>query len=222
MVTTHELIGRLSSGLTPVRRLRPPLLRAGQWLLLAAVVVALLAMLLGVRPDLAARLRQPVFALTLAGSLLTGVLAAIAAFHLCLPDRSRLWLLLPAPALIFWGATIGYGCLTDWVTITPDQIRLGKTMECFAMLLAITIPVAAVLFAMLRHAALLHPTMVGMTGGLAMAGIAASGMSILHDLDASVMVLSWNLGVAALMVMLGAAFGRRRIGRIAPPPVEAC
>ena len=221
MVTTPELIDQLSARLTPVRRLRPPLLRAGQWLLLAAIVVALLVLLLGTRPDLAVRLRQPVFALTLAGAFLTGVLAAIAAFHLCLPDRSRLWLLLPAPALIFWAATIGYGCLTDWVTITPDQVRLGKTMECFAMLLAITVPAATVLFAMLRRAALLHPTMVGMTAGLAMAGVAATGMAILHDLDATVMVLSWNLGVAALMVVLGAAFGRRTIGRVAPPPIEA-
>jgi hypothetical protein len=221
VVTTPELIDRLSTGLTPVRRLRPPLLRAGRWLLFAAIVVALLVMLLGVRPDLALRLRQPVFALTLAGSLLSGVLAAIAAFHLCLPDRSRLWLLLPAPALILWGATVGYGCLTDWVTITPDQVRFGKTMECFAMLLAVTTPVATVLFAMLRRAALLQPAVVGMTGGLAMAGVAATGMSILHDLDASVMVLLWNLGLAALMVTLGGALGRRRIGRVAAPPIGA-
>ena len=98
MITTPELIDRLSTGLAPVRRLRPPLQRAGQWLLLAGLVVALLAVLFGVRPDLGLRLSQPIFAASLAGSLLTGVLAAIAAFHLCLPDRSRRWLLLPVPA----------------------------------------------------------------------------------------------------------------------------
>jgi hypothetical protein len=34
----------------------------------------------------------------MAGAALTGVLAAIAAFLVSLPDRSRLWLILPAPA----------------------------------------------------------------------------------------------------------------------------
>jgi hypothetical protein len=220
VVTTPELIDRLSSSLAPVRRLRPPLLRAGQWLLLAALVVALLAVLNGARPDLALRLRQPVFAASLAGSLLTGILAAIAAFHLCLPDRSRLWLLLPAPAVVLWLASIGYGCLTDWVSIGPDGVRLGSTLECFATLLITTIPSAVVLFAMLRDTARLYPTMVGMTGGLAVAGIAATALSLLHDLDATVMVLLWNLGAAALIVVLAGALGRRKIGRTAAPPIE--
>jgi hypothetical protein len=220
VVTTPELIDRLSASLTPVRRLRPPLLRAGQWLLLAALVVALLAVLNGARPDLALRLRQPVFAASLAGSLLTGILAAIAAFHLCLPDRSRLWLLLPAPAVVLWLATIGYGCLTDWVSIGPDGVRLGSTLECFATLLITTIPSAVVLFAMLRDTARLYPTMVGMTGGLAVAGIAATALSLLHELDATVMVLLWNLGAAALIVVLAGAFGRRKMGRTAAPPIE--
>ena len=220
MVTTPELINRLSASLAPVRRLRPPLLRAGQWLLLAALVVALLAVLNGARPDLALRLRQPVFAASLAGSLLTGILAAIAAFHLCLPDRSRLWLLLPAPAVVLWLASIGYGCLTDWVSIGPDGVRLGSTLECFATLLITTIPSAVVLFAMLRDTARLYPTMVGMTGGLAVAGIAATALSLLHDLDATVMVLLWNLGAAALIVVLAGALGRRKIGRTAAPPIE--
>jgi hypothetical protein len=215
VVTTPELIDRLAAGLAPVRRLRPPLLRAGQWLLAAGLVVALLAMLLGVRPDLALRLHQPMFAAALSGSLLTGALAAIAAFHLCLPDRSRLWLLLPAPAVMLWLATIGYGCLTDWGSITLDGIRFGSTLDCFATSLAVTIPVAAVLFAMLRDAAHLHPTMVGMMGGLAVGGIAATAMPLLHEHDVTIMVLLSNLGGAALIVALGAALGGRKIDRAA-------
>jgi hypothetical protein len=220
MVTTPELIDRLSASLAPVRRLRPPLLRAGQWLLLAGVVVALLAVLQGARPDLALRLRQPTFAASLAGSLLTGILAAIAAFHLCLPDRSRLWALLPAPPVVLWVTTIGYGCLTDWVSIAPGGVRLGSTLECFATLLVTTVPSAVVLFAMLRDAARLYPTTVGMMGGLAVAGVAATALSLLHELDATVMVLLWNLGAAALIVVLGGTLGRQKFRSAAPPPIE--
>jgi hypothetical protein len=216
LVTTPELIDRLCAGATPVPRLRPPLLRAGLWLLLAGFVLLLLAAVHGARADLALRLRDPSFAVALAGSLSTGILAAIAAFYLSLPDRSRLWLLLPAPALALWVATIGYGCLTDWVSIAPGGLRLGSTLECFATLLIASLPPSVALFVMLRHAARLHPTMVGMMGGLAAAGIAATALSFFHELDASVMVLGWNLGAAALIVALGGILGRRIFGWTSP------
>ena len=199
MVTTPELIDMLCADAKPVRRLRPPLVRAALWLLLAGVVLVALAALLGTRPELA-------------GALLTGVLAAIAAFHLSLPDRSRLWLLLPVPAVLLWIATIGYGCLTDWVSIEPDGVRLGTTLECFATLALASVPLSVVLLVMLRHAARLYPTTVAMMGGLASAGIAATALSLFHELDASVMVLLWNFGAAALIVALGGTFGRRILG----------
>lgn len=209
MVTTPELIDMLCADAKPVRRLRPPLVRAALWLLFAGLVLVVLAALLGTRPDLAERLRQPTFVGALAGALLTGVLAAVAAFYLSLPDRSRLWLLLPVPGLVLWISTIGYGCLTDWVSVEPDGIRLGTTLECFATLALASLPLSLALLVMLRHAARLYPTMVGMMGGLASAGIAATALSLFHELDASVMVLLWNLGVAALIAALGGAFGRR-------------
>jgi hypothetical protein len=207
VVTTPELIDMLCADAKPVRRLRPPLVRAALWLLFAGLVLLALAALLGTRPDLAVRLRQPTFVGALAGALLTGVLAAVAAFHLSLPDRSRLWSLLPVPAVLLWVSTIGYGCLTDWVSITPDGVRLGTTLECFATLVLTSLPVSLALLLMLRHAARLYPTTVAMMGGLASAGIAATALSLFHELEASAMVLLWNLGVAALIVALGGIFG---------------
>jgi hypothetical protein len=209
MVTTPELIDRLSVSARPVRRLRPPLLRTALWLLLAGLVLLVLAVVHGARTDLVLRLHEPRFAAGLAGSLLTGILAAIAAFFLSLPDRSRLWLLLPAPALALWVVTIGYGCMTDWVGIGPDGVRLGSTLECFATLMIASLPLSAALLVMLRHTARLHPTMVGVMGGLATAGIAATALSLFHEIDATVMVLIWNLGAAALIVALGGILGRR-------------
>jgi hypothetical protein len=220
VVTTPELIEILCADAKPVRRLRPPLLRAALWLLFAGVVLFALAGLLGTRPYLAERLRQPTFAVALAGSLLTGVLAAVAAFHLSLPDRSRQWLLLPVPALVLWVSTIGYGCLTDWVSIGPDGVRLGTTLECLATLAMASLPLSLVLLVMLRHAARLHPTMVAMMGGLASAGIAATALSLFHELDATVMVLVWNLGAAALIVALGGIFGRSLFVSTSPPGID--
>jgi len=220
VVTTPELIEILCADAKPVRRLRPPLLRAALWLLFAGLVLSALAALQGTRPDLAERLHEPTFAAALFGSLLTGVLAAVAAFHLSLPDRSRLWLLLPVPALVLWVSTIGYGCLTDWVSIEPGGVRLGTTLECFATLALASLPLYLVLLVMLRHAARLHPTTVAMMGGLASAGIAATALSLFHELDASVMVLLWNLGAAALIVALGGIFGPSLFASISPPGID--
>jgi hypothetical protein len=220
LVTTPELIDMLCAGAMPVRRLRAPLVRAGLWLLLAGLVLLALAAVHGARSDLALRLRDPSFVAALSGSLLTGILAAVAAFYLSLPDRSRLWLLLPAPALALWVATIGYGCLTDWVALAPNGVRLGSTLECFATLVIASLPPAMAILAMLRHTAWLHPTTAGMMGGLATAGVAATAMSLFHEIDATVMVLVWNLGAAALIVALGGAFGRRIFGRTSPQRLD--
>jgi hypothetical protein len=220
VVTTPELIDMLCADAKPVRRLRPPLVRAAVWLLFAGLVLVALAMLLGTRPDLAERLRQPTFVGALAGALLTGVLAAVAAFYLSLPDRSRLWLLLPVPALLLWISTIGYGCLTDWVRIGPDGVRLGTTLECLTTLLIASVPTAAVLLVMLRYTARLYPTTVAMMGGLASGGIAATALSLFHELDASVMVLLWNVGTAVLIVALGGIFGPSLFASTSPRGID--
>ena len=220
MVSTPNLIDALCADLKPVRRLRPPLLGAAVWLLFVAAVVALLAVSHGTRTDLTLLLHAPAFTAALAGSLLTGALSAVAAFQLSLPDRSRLWLLLPVPALVLWLSTIGYGCLTDWVSLGPDGVQFGSTMRCFATLLLISLPSAAVLLAMLRHAARLHATLVGLMGGLATAGMASTALALLHEIDATVMVLLWHLGAAALIVALCGTFGRRMLAWATPSAVE--
>lgn len=210
MITTPDLIEALAANATPVRRLRPPLARATGWLSIAAVILALLAISQGARPDLAQRLQEPIFVAGIAASLLTGVLAAVAAFLVSLPDRSRTWLLLPLPALVVWISTISYGCLTNWVDVaTAGGLRMGEAARCFATLVLTSVPLSLLMFVMLRHAAPLRPTPVALTGSLAVAGLTASALSLFHAFDATVMILMWNLGSAVLLVGLGALLGRK-------------
>ena len=216
MITTPDLIGALTANLAPVRRLRPPVTRALSWLLLAALLLAVLAVSQGIRPDLAQRLHGPSFILGVAGASLTGILAAVAAFMLSLPDRSRFYLLLPAPALVLWLSTIGYQCLTNWVSLEPNGIRLGETARCFATLVLTSLPLSLAMVVMLRYAAPLRPMSVTLTGSLAVAAITATALSLFHELDATVMILMWNLGTAALFVGLGGALGGKVFSWAAP------
>jgi hypothetical protein len=216
VITTPDLIDALATNLAPVRRLRPPVTRAACWLLLAALILVLLAVSQGIRPDLAQRLQEPTFILGISGALLTGILAAIAAFMLSLPDRSRFYLLLPAPALVLWLSTIGYQCLANWVSLEPTGIRLGETARCFATLVLTSLPLSLAMLLMLRYAAPLRPTAVTLTGSLAVAAITATALSLFHDLDATVMILMWNLGTAALFVGLGGTFGGKMFSWVGP------
>jgi hypothetical protein len=208
MITTPDLIEALAADAGPVRRLHPPLLRAALWLVLPALIFMLLAVGHGVRPDLAHRLAQPQFVVGIGASLLTGVLAVVASFMLNLPDRSRGWAWLPVPSLVAWITTVGFGCLTNWVSIGPDGVQLGETARCFATVLVTSLPLSLGMFAMLRRGAVLQANAIALTGSLAVAAMSATAMSIFHRLDASVMILVWNLGTAALVVLLGSLLGR--------------
>ncbi len=215
MIATPDIIDSLVANAAPVRRLRPPVARAAGWLLFAALMLALLAVSHDVRPDLALRLRQPEFVIGVAASLATGVLAAIASFLLSIPDRSRAWLLLPLPALFVWVSTIGYGCLINWVSLQPGSLPFGEEAGCFALLVLTGVPLSLAMLIMLRHAALLAPTRVAISGGLAVAAVTATALSIFHKHDASAIILIWNFGTAVLLVALGGAFGSRMFSWVA-------
>ena len=148
-------------------------------------------------------MEQPVFVVGIVASLATGVLAAIAAFLISLPDRSRAWGLLPLPALVVWISTVSYGCLTNWVSIGPDAMRLGETARCFVTLLLTSLPLSIAMYVMLRHAAWLRPTAATLTASIAVAALTAAALALFHEFDATVMVLIWNLGVAAVIIAAG-------------------
>ena len=212
MTRTPDLIDALVECATPVRRLRPPLVRAMLWLAFAALLLALVAMGHGLRPDLTLSLQQPTFAVTTAAALATGILSAIAAFVVSLPDRSRWWLMLPMPALAVWISAIGYGCLTDWVSLGPEGVRFGDELRCLAILVLTSAPLAIALAVMLRYAAMLRAGAVASMGGLAIAAITASALPLFHNHDATAMILFWNLGTALLISGIASVFGRRIFG----------
>nr|WP_041777981.1 DUF1109 domain-containing protein [Beijerinckia indica] len=209
MMDTSELIRSLATNAPPVRRLRPPLVRAVGWLLLAAAIMALMTISHGVRPQFAERMQDAVFAINMISSLLTGVLATIATFFVSLPDRSRWWLLLPAPPLVVWLSTIGYQCFAGWVPVPPGAITVEAASSCLATLVLTSLPLSLLMLVMLRYAAALRPTSVILMGSLAVSAITATALSMFHPLDATAMILGWNLGTAVLFLGGAAIFSRK-------------
>ncbi|MFP3565071.1 NrsF family protein [Paraburkholderia sp. SIMBA_030] len=215
MRTTSSLIDSLVADVKPVRRLGPPSVRAVCWLLFAMSMLVLVALGHGVRPDLMLKLHQPAFVIGVAAALITGALAALASFIVSVPGRSSRWLLLPVPALAVWLSTIGYGCLTNWVSIGPDGMSPGETARCFATLALTGIPLSLTMLIMLRHVARLAPTPIAMMASLAVAAMTAVALSLFHPIDATVMILLWNFGVAVLFLTISGLGGRRLFGWVA-------
>lgn len=214
--STSELIESLVIDSAPVRPLRRPLWRATGWLMFATLLLVCIAIAHGLRPDLLLKLHERVFVTAIVAASTTAVLAVVAAFVASIPGRSLRWLLLPLPALLVWISTIGYGCLTNWVEIGPDGMSPGETARCFATLVLAGVPLSLTLLIMLRHVARLAPVPVAMAGSVAVSAMTAVALSLFHPLDATVMILAWNVGQTAILLIGSAWFGPRLFQWIEP------
>lgn len=209
MNSTDELIDSLAGGLVPVRRLRSPIVRALGWIALGTLVVAVLAVLRGLRPDLGIQLHDPAFLGELAGAWLTGATATLAAFELSLPDRRKTWLLLPLPSTALWLCGFAGDCLAHWVAIPAGAPVVADSARCLETIVMASVPLGIVLCLMLRRAKPLRPAGPAWIGGLAVAGFADTAHLLIHVIEASLLVLVVNLVPVALIVTLGGLAGQR-------------
>lgn len=217
--STERLIERLVAEARPVRRLRPPTRRAALWLLAVAAIAGVAVLWFSDLAVFDRRMHDPKLALELTATLLTGIAAVIAAFHLSLPDRSAAWGLLPLPFLCVWIATSGYSCYRHWIGFGPDGWELGESAQCFRFILAVSVPLGVSLLLLLRRAAPLTPVRVAAVGGLGVAAIAAFLLQFFHPFDVTFMDLGVHL--VAVGIVVGAAslsenLSRRRLASRMP------
>lgn len=205
---TSRLIERLAAEAQPVHRLRPPGLRAALWLAAAGIALALAVLLFS---DLALFLRRaqsPRLDWEMAGMLLAGMLAVLAAFHLSLPDRSPLWALAPLPPLAVWFASMGYNCYQHWFT---DGWALGSSWDCLKFIIGVSLPLGGTLFFLLHRAAPVAPVRVAAVGGLGVASIAAFMLQFFHPFDVTFMDLATQMVAVGLVVSTASAYERLRL-----------
>jgi hypothetical protein len=209
---TNELISALAGGLRPVRRLRPPLRRAALWLLFAALLAAWPVAHYANMPAFLERAGEPRQTLELAATLLTGIVALLAAFALSVPGRSPRWALAPLPPLLLWIATSGYGCLQNgWSAGGPGGV-IGESGKCFAFIVMSSVPLAALLFWALRRARPIAPLPVALSGALAVAALAAFLLQFFHPFDVTAIDLALHLAAVGVIALLAAALRRPLLG----------
>lgn len=207
-MNTDDLIAQLSASAAPVKRLAPPMTRAGLWLLAIAALAAAPILLRSNLGIFTQRASDPRMAIELFATLSTGIAGVIAAFHLSLPDRPRTWALLPLPFALLWVAVTGWGC----VEFLPEQNRrgwaLGQSHYCFYFLLAVGLPLSTLLLLSLRRASPLQPRLVACVGALGAAALAAFILQFFHPFDVTIMDLGTHIAALAVLIAVFSLSGR--------------
>ena len=206
----EALIQALASDLRPVRRLAPPFLRALIWLAAVAALGAALACF----ADLGSMARRlaavPDMWLAGIGSILTAILAAVAAFQTSLPDRKPAWAMLPLPGLLLWVGASGLGCLRTWLVPGTHAADLAEARNCLVFILGVSVPLSILLVAMLRRGYPMRPNLTAATGGLAAAAAAATLLNFFHPFDAA----ATDLGIHAIAVGIVVLGNRMLSGQV--------
>lgn len=219
-MNTDDFIKRLAEANAPVRRLRPPWMRALLWLALAVPYVALVVWLHPHTPSLLPWRLDTWVIVEWTAAFVTGGTAAWAAFCSTIPGYDRRILWIPALPAAVWAGTLGVGCISDWLRFGLAGLTLRPDWGCLPPAILIgSVPLVAIIV-MLRRGAPLHPQVSVLLAALAVAGIGNAGLRMYHPGDAAILILVWHVGVAfaltALLGLLGKAVfsWERAVGRL--------
>ncbi len=208
MTDTDRLIEQLAARAAPVKRLASPLQRTLLWMVLAAMVILVIVASRGVRPGWLLDLASPAAALEWSGSLLTGLLAAYAAFQISVPGRSPSWAWLPLPAALLWMTGLSLGCLGDFARVGMQAFAFQNySTECAWAIMLTSLPLGLVLLVMVRHAGVVRPAPTAMLTALSAAAVSAAAVSIIHEGETALMGLLWHAGTVAALSALCWLFG---------------
>lgn len=209
---TDALIDRLAGEAVPVRRIGPAWKRAALWLGLALPPLLAIVAVHGLAVDMTTLLGDRQLVIEQLAALATAATAAAAAFSSTIPGASRRWLWVPAVPLAVWLLALGAGCIDDWLRLGAEGLALRPDTACLVpMLLMAAVPTGTMLV-MLRRGAPITPRATLFLGALAAAAVVAFGLRFFHIGDASIMVLVWHLGLAAVLSLAAGVAGPRVFG----------
>jgi hypothetical protein len=207
--SNDRLIRELAANLTPVSHLASPLLRIIVWLMPVLGIAAGLAMVQDIQPLLQRFAGSFDLCASAAGSLLTAVLAAVAALRLSLPDRKRGWALLPLPAALLWIGASAINCLRPWSVVSAGPVALGGTDNCLLFILAVSLPLSISFVLILRSGYSLRPHLTSFACGLASSAAAATLLNFIHAHDSTTSDLAVHAFAVCAVILANRIFGIR-------------
>ena len=206
---TNELVESLVSELRPVPRAAVALRLGLGATAGAAISVALLMLLVGMRPDLGAVVHSVRFWSKASYMIATAGISLLVAARLARPGTNTniLWLL-PIPLLIYLPAAT-----FELVQTTPADrmaLLLGHGWQlCTWLVLALSIPIYVGLWWAFRSFAPTRMEAAGAVTGLCASAIAGVVYCLHCPTDTAVFALVWYTLAFAIAAIVGRLFGRR-------------
>jgi hypothetical protein len=207
-VKTSELIAALAAD--PV----PEPIRLDRRIMAALALgfigsVAIYALLMGPRPDIAEAARTMRFNLKFVDAFAFALPTLLLTLRLARPEAEpralALWLIAPFVLL-------AAGVVVELILVPPDEwlIRLvgHNSMFCMRMIPLLAAPMLAALIVALREGAPRHPALTGALAGAASAGVAALLYASHCPDDSSLFVATWYPLGTLICMSVGALAGR--------------
>jgi len=213
-VRTDDLIVELARTASPVTPLAPPFVRFVRWAAVMFVVAAVGVFVLGPRPDIADALGQPAYIARLLATLLTALLAAIAAFVLSVPgaERTKAQRIVPFVAVCAWAALLGTLLIAGGDPVAR-VIAFPVNWPCPYKILGFSLVPGFALFALLRRAAPLEPMWSASLAALAATAFGAVATQLICPVDDPAHQIVGHVLPVIVLAMAGTAIGFRALDR---------
>jgi hypothetical protein len=206
---TDELIDRLGRDVTVTRPLPPPGTRTVVWMVWAAVYLVVVTVMMFAVMSSAGVTPTPLYLVQQSAAILTGIVAARAAFLSVIPGaKDRVWVL-PAIAVATWAAALLWAGVLDLQVSGTLGVTSQSDWPCVASMTVGGLVVGAPLVWMLRRGAPLTPGLTAFLAALAALSVANIDACLTRPHAFALTVLLWHGGTVAAVAALCALTGRR-------------
>lgn len=204
----EDLIRTLSENCAPIRPLAHPAWRALIWFAISLCYVALVVVVMGLRPDFFSKIADPQFATEVAAAFLTSVVAAAGAFSAGCPARPAWERFAAGFFFLIWAGALVVGCWRDVAAFGVSGLLSHSDVYCLPTILAISIPAAIFILLMVKRGAPIAPFVTIGLAALASTALAAAALRLSFRQDAAVSVCIWQFGSVVLLTGIASLFGR--------------
>jgi hypothetical protein len=208
-MNTDDLIDRLGRDVTVAKPLPAPGMRTAAWMVWALGYLVVVAMMMVARMSSGGVMPEPLYLVQQSAAMVTGIMAARAAFASVIPGaHNRVWVL-PAIGAATWAGALLWAGVLDLQAAGTLGLTGQSDWPCVASMTVGGLLVGAPLAWMLRRGAPLTPGLTAFLAALAALSVANIEACLTRPHAFALTVLLWHGGTVAAVAALCALTGRR-------------